>query len=110
MRTSRAGDMDARSAAFGGGSAGPLYLIHTNKVPKPVFPPCGGTLKGRQQAMKTAKKAPDQAPPEQPLKVSIRDPEGVPLHVVMGLLDGRLSPIEFLMKQRTAHVVTEHRS
>lgn len=35
MRTSRAGDMDARSAAFGGGSAGPLYLIHTNNSPKP---------------------------------------------------------------------------
>jgi hypothetical protein len=36
VRTSRAGDMDARRAAFGGGSVGLYYLIHTNKVPKPV--------------------------------------------------------------------------
>lgn len=32
---SRAGAMDAPRAAFGDGLAGPLYLIHTNKVPNP---------------------------------------------------------------------------
>jgi hypothetical protein len=31
----RASDMDAPRAAFGAGLAGPLYLIHTNKVPNP---------------------------------------------------------------------------
>lgn len=46
MRTSRAGDMDARRAAFGGGSVGLYYLIHTNNSPKPVFGPCWG-LSGR---------------------------------------------------------------
>jgi len=35
MTPSRAGAMDAPRAAFGAGLAGPLYLIHTNKVPNP---------------------------------------------------------------------------
>ncbi len=42
MRTIRAGDMDARRAAFGGGSVGLYYLIHTNNSPKPVFGPRWG--------------------------------------------------------------------
>lgn len=46
MRTSRAGDMDARCAAFGGGSAGLYYLIHTNNCSKPVLGPRWG-LSGR---------------------------------------------------------------
>lgn len=46
MRTGRDGDMDARRAAFGVGSVGPLFLIHTNKVPKPVSGPRWG-LSGR---------------------------------------------------------------
>ena len=46
MRTIRAGDMDARRAAFGGGPVGLYYLIHTNKCSKPVFGPRWG-LSGR---------------------------------------------------------------
>lgn len=31
--------MDARAAAFGAGSVGLYYLIHTNKVPTPLASP-----------------------------------------------------------------------
>ncbi len=48
MRTSRAADMDARSAASAADRRGLYSLIHTNKVPKPVFGPRWG-LSGRSK-------------------------------------------------------------
>lgn len=51
MTPSRTGDMDAPRAAFGAGLAGPLYLIHTNKVPTPLASPFLGLFgKGKNHA------------------------------------------------------------
>lgn len=62
-----------------GAEQAPNYLIHTNNSPNPVTMRVSGRL-----------------------RVSIRDDAGIPLAQVFEVIQGRLSPLEFLAIRRAA--------
>lgn len=55
--------------------------------------------------MKTPSRPAPKVPQTEPFRLSIRDPEGVPLNQVLDLLEGRMNVLEFMQSRRSADVI-----